>query len=106
MSKQTNYYNNCNSFANQYMFLVAIFASIIGQEIDDDEDDLGILGILGSFLVALGEELALASEIRITCKARLESNNNTETQTLDSFDRSYIVKRKKKKVIKKKGTSK
>lgn len=102
MSKQTNYYNNCNSFANQYMFLVAIFASIIGQEIDDDED----LGILESFLVALGEELALASEIRITCKARLESNNNTETQTLDSFDRSYIVKRKKKKVIKKKGTSK
>ncbi|MBC6002764.1 hypothetical protein H8891_03040 [Paeniclostridium sp. NSJ-45] len=99
MPKKTNYYNNCNTFANQYMILVAIFASIISQEIDEDEN----LGILGSFLVALGEELALASEIRISCKAKLEEENNTESKILDTFDRSYIKKRKKikRKVLKK-----
>jgi hypothetical protein len=91
MAKKTNCSYACNTFANQYMILVAIFASIIAQEIDDDED----LGILGSFLVALGEELALASEIRISCKAKLEEKNNIESEILDTFERSYIKKRKK-----------
>ncbi|WP_373600938.1 hypothetical protein [Paraclostridium bifermentans] len=97
MSNKLNYNNYCNTYANQYMFLVAIFSAIISEEIEDDES----LGILGSFLIALGEELALASEIRIFCKSKIEEENTLESQTLDTFDRSYIKRKKKiKKVIK------
>lgn len=76
---------HCNNIANQYVVLVAIFSSIIAQEIENDED----LGILGSFLVAVGEELALASEMRIACKAKygLEEENDLEAEI--DFDRGY-----------------
>lgn len=97
MHKKSICYDNCNTLANQYMILVAIFASILSQEIDDDEE----LGILGSFLIALGEELSLASEIRISCKSKLsEKENNLDLEVIDTFDRSYI-KKKKRKIYKK-----
>lgn len=101
MSKRKLCYSNCNAYANQYMILVAIFASIIAEEIENDED----LGILGSFLVALGEELALASEIRIACKERFEEESEAEFEIEDVFDRNYISndnKKVRKKIIKKK----
>ena len=101
MSRRRLCYDNCNTYANQYMILVAIFASIISEEIEDDED----LGILGSFLVALGEELSLASEIRISCKAKFQDEGGFEGDIEDVFDRSYIGNRTKKvkqKVVKKK----
>lgn len=99
MSKTRLFYNNCNTYANQYMILVAIFASIISEEIEDDES----LGILGSFLVALGEEISLGSEIRISCKEKFQNQSGTEGIIEDVFDRGYIIKRKKvKKKIKKK----
>lgn len=95
MSKSKNlYYRSCNSddycnnLANQYLVLVSIFSVIISQEIEDDED----LGVLGSFLVALGEEISLASEIRTACKNKFE----------DVFDRSISNKHKKVKKIKRK----
>lgn len=99
MSKKKLCYDNCNTYANQYMILVAIFASIISEEIDNDED----LGILGSFLVALGEELALASEIRISCKGKFKDESGVEGEVQDIFDRSYINSRKKtkRKIVKK-----
>ena len=98
MSRKTQCLDNCNALANQYMVLVAIFASLLSQEIEDDED----LGILGSFLIALGEELSLASEIRILCKSKLEKNkNNIDTEIIDTFDRTYIKRKKVKKFIKK-----
>ncbi|SCI13416.1 MULTISPECIES: hypothetical protein [unclassified Romboutsia] len=43
-----NYYNinkYCNNLSNQINFLATIYASIISEEIEDDE----ILGLLGSF---------------------------------------------------------
>lgn len=101
MSRRRLCYDNCNTYANQYMILVAIFASIISEEIEDDED----LGILGSFLVALGEELSLASEIRISCKTKFKDEIGLEGDLEDVFDRSYIgnrTKKFKKKVVKKK----
>lgn len=91
MSNKLNYNHYCNAYVNQYMFFVAIFSAIISEEIEDDES----LGILGSFLIALGEELALASELRIFCKAKIEEENVLESETLDIFDRSYIKRKKK-----------
>src|SRR3712207_7366254 len=94
MSRKTQCLDNCNALANQYMVLVAIFASLLSQEIEDDED----LGILGSFLIALGEELSLASEIRILCKSKLEKNKNnidteirSEEHTSELQSRQYLV---------------
>lgn len=98
MSKRRSLYNNCNTYANQYMILVAIFASIISEEIEDDED----LGILGSFLIALGEELSLGSEIRISCKAKFQDQGGIEGEVEDVFDRNYINSSPKKTKTKKK----
>lgn len=96
-TKDTYYLNNyCNNMANQYLFLVSIYSAIISEEIEDDET----LGILGSFLVALGEEIALASEIRIFCKSKFEENSNektSETDIEDVFDRCYSKKTPKNK---------
>lgn len=86
----------CNSMANQYLILVSIFSVIISQEIENDED----LGILGSFLVALGEELALASEMRIACKNKFEDESSSIVE--DVFDRGIHNKPKKVKKIKRK----
>ena len=111
MSRSKNfYYRNCNSdeycnnLANQYLVLISIFSVIISQEIEDDED----LGILGSFLVALGEEISLASEMRIACKDKFEDESSPIVE--DVFDRSIPkksnnnskkVKKVKRKYIKK-----
>lgn len=98
-----DYYNSqdCNNIANQYLILVTIYSAIISQEIEDDE----ALGILGSFLVALGEEISLASEIRIACKARFEDESNLTGEVEDIFDRSSFKnqnqRRGRKKYIKK-----
>ncbi|RDY27997.1 hypothetical protein CHL78_006755 [Romboutsia weinsteinii] len=86
----------CNNVANQYIFLVSIYAAIISQEIENDED----LGILGSFLVALGEELSLASEIRIACKAEFKEDTSEPEEIEDVFDRSIPRKRYIKKIKK------
>ena len=91
----------CNNVANQYLILVSIYASIISQEIENDED----LGILGSFLVALGEEIALASEMRIACKSKFEESNSDSEEVEDVFDRGIHknnVHNKRYKKIKKK----
>ena len=95
MSKSKNFYYRsfnsdeyCNNWANQYLVLVSIFSVIISQEIEDDED----LGVLGSFLVALGEEISLASDMRVACKNKFE----------DTFDRSVSNKSKRIKKIKRK----
>ena len=84
----------CNNLANQYIFLVSIYAAIISQEIESDED----LGILGSFLVALGEELSLASEIRIACKAEFEEEASEPEEIEDVFDRGIPTKKYLKKI--------
>ena len=70
------------------------------KEIEDDED----LGILGSFLVVLGEEISLASEIRISCKEKFKDQSGIQGQIQDIFDRSYKPDKKKvkRKVSKKK----
>lgn len=77
--------NHCNNLANQYLILVTIFAAIISQEIENDED----LGILGSFLISLGEEISLASETRISCKAKFEDEGYLSGQIEDVFDRGF-----------------
>lgn len=74
---------HCSNLANQYLILVTIFAAIISQEIENDED----LGILGSFLIALGEEISLASETRIACKSKFNEENSLENEVEDVFDR-------------------
>ena len=90
---------NCNCVTNQYLIMVTIYATIIAQEIEDDES----LGILGSFLVALGEELALASEIRIVCKERESENNYVDTyENLDVFDRNTKYTSNKRNIKKRK----
>ncbi len=95
MPKKKIVHRNCNvdqyclNLSNQYLVLVTIFAAIISQEIENDEE----LGILGGFLVALGEEIELSSEIRIACKAKFEDNNEPSESGIeniieDVFDRS------------------
>lgn len=107
MSRYRNFYNRscssdgyCNNLANQYLVLISIFSVIISQEIEDDED----LGILGSFLVALGEEISLASEMRIACKDKFKDESSRIVE--DVFDRSipkkYNNNSKKVKKIKRK----
>lgn len=81
--------NYCNNLANQFNFLATIYTAIISQEIEDDE----VLGLLGSFLIVLGEQVSFASETRIFCKSQLEEEeNNLEADTNiaveDIFDRS------------------
>ena len=81
--------NYCNNLANQFNFLATIYTAIISQEIEDDE----VLGLLGSFLIVLGEQVSFASETRIFCKSQFEEGeNNIETDEStaveDIFDRS------------------
>ena len=98
--------NYCNNLANQFNFLAAIYTAIISQEIEDDE----VLGLLGSFLIVLGEQVSLASETRIFCKSQFEDGeeNNLESDTNiaveDIFDRGIsknIPKPKYRKIRKK-----
>lgn len=105
--------NYCNNLANQFNFLATIYTAIISQEIEDDE----VLGLLGSFLIVLGEQVSFASETRIFCKSQLEEEeNNLEADTNiaveDIFDRSTSKSkpksryRKIRKRIKKRKTNK
>ena len=105
LSRNCSVDSYCNDMANSYLVLVSIISVLISQEIENDED----LGILGSFLVALGEELALASELRIACKEKFNEENTGEV--LDVFDRSIHnnskkIKKVKRKYIRKNNTSK
>ncbi len=95
----------CNDVANQYLLLVTIFAAIISNEIEDDEE----LGILGSFFVAVGEEIALASETRIACKAKFKDEGGEEGVVENVFDRGIhtrpnkvrkVVRRTRKRISK------
>lgn len=100
MAKNTDINSYCNNLANQYLFLATIYSAIISEEIEDDE----VLGLLGSFLIVLGEQVAFASETRIFCKSQFEENgseNNIEADTNveieDIFDRSLSKKIQKSK---------
>lgn len=59
--------NHCNNLANQYLILITIFAAII----------------------SLGEEIFLASETRIACKAKFEDEGYLSGQIEDVFDRGF-----------------
>jgi hypothetical protein len=82
-----NIESHCNSLANQYLILVTIFAAIISQEIENDDD----LGILASFLVALSDQLALASATRATCKATFEDECSLPAEIEDVSDRGFPI---------------
>lgn len=104
MPKKKIVHRNCNidqyclNLSNQYLILVTIFAAIISQEIENDED----LGILGSFLITLGEEISLSSETRIACKSRFEENDISSEEVIkDVFDRGIPNKLKDKRTTKK-----
>ena len=55
---------SCKGLADQYLTLVTIYAAIINQQFDDADE----LDIFAEFLVALGEELALAAAVRGQCE--------------------------------------
>lgn len=85
----SNINNYCNNLSNQLNFLATIYTSIISEEIEDDE----VLGLLGSFLVVLGEQIGFASETRIFCKSQFEEGDSEENieedtniQSEDIFD--------------------
>ena len=85
------YKNNCKSLANQYLTLVTIYAAIINQQFDDVDE----LEIFAEFLVALGEELALAAAIRGRCEVRSEEDfevdvdESTINSLVNEFQRVY-----------------
>lgn len=74
----------CNNITNQYLFLASIYSAIISEEIEDDE----ALGILGTFLIVLGEEISLASELRIfvnlNFKMRIMKKNKLKMYLTDA----------------------
>lgn len=70
--------NYCNNLANQFNFLATIYTAIISQEIEDDE----VLGLLGSFLIVLGEQVSFASETRIFVNLSLKKKKITLRQIL------------------------
>lgn len=88
---------SCKGLADQYLTLVTIYAAIINQQFDDTEE----LEIFAEFLVALGEELALAA-IRGRCEEgsgedfEVDVDESTITSLVDGFHRSYKGKNKKK----------
>ena len=92
---------DCKEVASQYIFFVTILASIISQEIDDNDD----LDNLAGFLLVLGEQLAFLASIRDGCS---ESLNNKSSDIIDpelSIDSDTksskkVVKRVRKKVRK------
>lgn len=93
MSKNKNLYrpgnieSHCNSLANQYLLLSAIFAAIITQEIENDDD----LNVLGNFLIALGSDLTLTSATRSTCKAKFEDECSLPEEIEDVSDRGFSI---------------
>ncbi|MEF9992520.1 MAG: hypothetical protein RRZ84_02645 [Romboutsia sp.] len=89
--------NTCNSQANSYVILSAIFTAIISEEIQNDDD----LGMLGTFLQTLGQDISLVSQSRIICKQRIK-NGNPPPDITPVFDRhSNTPNIKKYKKIKK-----
>ncbi|WP_018591045.1 hypothetical protein [Terrisporobacter glycolicus] len=91
------YKSSCKSLADQYLTLVTIYAAIINQQFDDADE----LEIFAEFLVALGEELALAAAIRGRCEANSEGDfevdvdESTITSFVDGFQRAYKGKNNK-----------
>ena len=67
---------DCKEVANQYIFFVTLIASIISQEIDNNDD----LDDLAGFLIVLGEQLAFLASIRDGCT---QSTNNESSDIID-----------------------
>lgn len=90
---------SCKGFADQYLTLVTIYAAIINQQFDDVDE----LEIFAEFLVALGEELALAAAVRGRCEEgsggdfEVDVDESTITSLVDGFHRAYKGKNKNKK---------
>ena len=86
---------SCKGFADQYLTLVTIYAAIINH-VDE-------LEIFAEFLVALGEELALAAAVRGRCEEgsggdfEVDVDESTITSLVDGFHRAYKGKNKNKK---------
>lgn len=87
------YKSNCKSLADEYLILVTIYAVIINQQFDDADE----LEIFAEFLVALGEELALAASVRGKCEEGIgedfevdvDVDESTITSLVDGFHKAY-----------------
>lgn len=90
---------SCKSLADQYLTLVTIYAAVINQQFDNADE----LEIFAEFLVALGEELALAAAVRGQCEEgigedfEVDVDEATITSLVDGFQRAYKGKNKKNK---------
>lgn len=93
------YKYSCKGLADQYLTLVTIYAAIINQQFDDADE----LEIFSEFLVALGEELALAAAVRGQCEEgsgedfEVDVDESTITSLVDGFHKAYKGKKNKKK---------
>lgn len=93
------YKYSCKGLADQYLTLVTIYAAIINQQFDDADE----LEIFSEFLVALGEELALAAAVRWRCEEgsgedfEVDVDESTITSLVDGFHKTYKGKNKKNK---------
>lgn len=93
------YKYSCKGLADQYLTLVTIYAAIINQQFDDADE----LEIFSEFLVALGEELALAAAVRGRCEEdsgedfEVDVDESTITSLVDGFHKTYKGKNKKNK---------
>lgn len=90
---------SCKGLADQYLTLVTIYAAIINQQFDNADE----LEIFAEFLIALGEELALAAAVRGQCEEgvgadfEVDVDESTITSLVDGFQRAYKGKNRKNK---------
>ncbi len=90
---------SCKGLADQYLTLVTIYAAIINQQFDNADE----LEIFAEFLIALGEELALAAAVRGQCEEgvgadfEVDVDESTITSLVDGFKRAYKGKNRKNK---------
>ena len=90
---------SCKGLADQYLTLVTIYAAIINQQFDNADE----LDIFAEFLIALGEELALAAAVRGQCEEgvgadfEVDVDESTITSLVDGFQRAYKGKNRKNK---------
>lgn len=90
---------SCKGLADQYLTLVTIYAAIINQQFDNADE----LEIFAEFLIALGEELALAAAVRGQCEEgvgadfEVDVDESTITSLIDGFKRAYKGKNRKNK---------
>lgn len=90
---------SCKGLADQYLTLVTIYAAIINQQFDNADE----LEIFAEFLIALGEELALAAAVRGQCEEgvgadfEVDVDESTITSLIDGFQRAYKGKNRKNK---------